>query len=190
MAARGAVGAHVGRMQRIDADHAGAQARGELDQRAQVGEIADAPVALGAHAVELNHEPPDAAEAQERLGLKARAFLERDLLRRQRRTERRLQRAPGLGVELVLALPDVEVARRDLAQAIHQVAVQGSSRRPLPFPRSGARAAPHRLHRGLGEVRSQPQLSAAAVPGDFEGALAVACGSGPRRSCAARSRFA
>src|SRR6185369_9982153 len=111
-----------------DADHAGAEARRELDERAQIAEIADAPVALRAHPVKLDHEAPEAAALREPLRLVARAFLHQDLFLGTARAERALQRAPGLGVEPVFALPDVEVARRNLAHA------KDSIRHRPPFP--------------------------------------------------------
>ena len=134
--ARRAVGAHVGGVQGVHADHACAEARRKLDQRPQVAEIPDAPVALRAHAVKLDHETPGAAAFREKLGLMARALLDRHFLWRAPRPERLLERAARLRLQLVFALPDVEVARRDLAQPIHQPALQGSRRRPLPFPQS------------------------------------------------------
>ena len=115
MPARRAIGAHVGGVQRIDPDHPGAEARGKLDQRAQVAEVADSPVALGANGVELHHEAPDPAALRQELRLVAGAFLHDDLFLEATRAQRLLERAPGLGFELVFALPDVEIARRDLA---------------------------------------------------------------------------
>src|ERR1041384_6704339 len=73
--ARRAVGAHGGGVQGVHADHACAEARRKLDQRPQVAEIPDAPVALRAHAVKLDHETPGAAAFREKLGLMARALL-------------------------------------------------------------------------------------------------------------------
>src|SRR5687768_14192234 len=113
MAAGGAVRARPGGVQRIHADHGGAHAGGELDQRAQVAEVAHAPVARRAHAVELHREAPHAAALREQLGLVAGAVLDGDLLRAAARAERLLERAARLRRDAALALPDVEVARRD-----------------------------------------------------------------------------
>ena len=56
------------RMQRVHADDAGAARAPLLDQRSQIGEIADPPVALGSHRVELHRRPPRPAVAVERRG--------------------------------------------------------------------------------------------------------------------------
>jgi hypothetical protein len=69
--ARRAVGARVRRVvrekcvQRIDAHDIGALCRPLPDQRREIGEVADAPVTLGAHAIELRGGPPDAATVGE-----------------------------------------------------------------------------------------------------------------------------
>ena len=78
MPARRAVGARAARVQRIDADGRGAEPGGRLDQRAQIAEVADPPVARRAHAVELHHEAPDPAAALEELGLVAAPCLYRN----------------------------------------------------------------------------------------------------------------
>jgi hypothetical protein len=49
------------RMQRIQADHVGALRGHAHDQRVEVAEVADAPVARRAQAVQLHRRPPDAA---------------------------------------------------------------------------------------------------------------------------------
>lgn len=49
-------------MQRIEPDAVGAELLGEPDQAGQIGEIADAPIAVGADAVELHGEQPAAVE--------------------------------------------------------------------------------------------------------------------------------
>ena len=54
-------------MQRIQTDHASAQHRGRIRQREQVGEVADAPVAQGPHAVELHRDAPLPATLAQRL---------------------------------------------------------------------------------------------------------------------------
>jgi hypothetical protein len=65
--ARRAVGARVRgvvrkkRVQRVHADDVGAFFRPQVDQRCEIGEVADTPVALGAHAIELRCSAPDAA---------------------------------------------------------------------------------------------------------------------------------
>jgi len=110
-----AIGAALRGVQRIHADHGGAARRGELDQRAQVAEVADAPVALRAHAVELHHEAPDAAALREELGLVAAPGLELDLRRLARRTQCPRERRARRGVDLLLAPPDVEVALSDFS---------------------------------------------------------------------------
>src|SRR5256885_7024712 len=96
-------------MQRIDADDRRAARRGELDQRAQIAEVADAPVALGAHAVELHHEAPHASALREQLRLMATAGLEPDLRRLARRSQRPRERLARGGVDALLVAPDVEV---------------------------------------------------------------------------------
>ncbi|MNC93344.1 hypothetical protein D3C83_99520 [compost metagenome] len=48
-------------VQRIHADHTGAGIRGELHQRLQVGKVADAPIALGAQAIQIHHRSPEPA---------------------------------------------------------------------------------------------------------------------------------
>ncbi len=115
-------------MQRVDAHDRGAEAGGELDQRAQVAEVADAPVARRAQAVELHHEAPHPAAFREDLGLMAGAFRDGDLAGGAPRAERLLQRAARRLVDALLALPDVEVAGGNLAHQAdsHQLAVQGS----------------------------------------------------------------
>ena len=118
VAARRAVGAHAARVQRVHADDAGAELRTELDERAQIAEVADAPVPGGAHAVELHHEAPDAPAALEGLGLVAAPAGNRELLLRTLlflvEAHRLRERAARLRVDLLFPSPDVEVARRDL----------------------------------------------------------------------------
>ena len=69
--ARGAVGARVRRVvrekcvQRIDACDVGAFCRPDTDQRREIGEVANAPVTLGTHAIELRGRAPDAATVGE-----------------------------------------------------------------------------------------------------------------------------
>src|SRR5438045_1182643 len=82
--------------------------RGELDQRAQIAEVADAPVALGAHPVELQREAPDAPALRQQLRLVAPAALELDLGGLALRSERLRQPLARLGVDALLAPPDVE----------------------------------------------------------------------------------
>ncbi len=62
------IGAAIGRpvveqrMERIEADTIGAQLARKLDQASQIGEVAHAPVARRAHAVELHGDQPGAVE--------------------------------------------------------------------------------------------------------------------------------
>ncbi|MGY3656972.1 hypothetical protein ACVJ19_003635 [Bradyrhizobium sp. USDA 376] len=62
------IGAAIGRliveqhMQRIEADAVGAELLGEPDETGEIGEIADAPIAVRADAVELHGEQPAAIE--------------------------------------------------------------------------------------------------------------------------------
>src|SRR5258707_3664338 len=104
MPARGAVGARAGGgVQRIDADERGAQARGSLDERAKIAEVADSPVARRAQAVELHREAPEPRAELERLGrMAARPLLQDDGLLRGllRRPTRLLHHAAELRVEL------------------------------------------------------------------------------------------
>src|SRR5207249_11809005 len=88
-AARRAIGTALRRMQWIHADDGSAARGGELEQRAQIAEVADAPVALGAHAVELHHEAPHACALREELRLVAAPGLE-PALRRPARPPQRL----------------------------------------------------------------------------------------------------
>ena len=97
-------------MQRVHADDGGAARGGELDQRAQIAEVADAPVALRAHAVELRHEAPHASALRQQLRLVAAPRLEPELRRLARAPERLLERLARRGVDRLLAPPDVEVA--------------------------------------------------------------------------------
>ena len=55
---------HEQRMQRIDADEIRAGRRGDLGEARQVLEIADAPIALGAKAIELAGDAPAASVLQ------------------------------------------------------------------------------------------------------------------------------
>src|SRR6185503_9402688 len=73
VAAGGTVGTEARRMQRIEADHARAELRRLLDHAAQVAEVADAPVARRAQAVELEREAPRAAALLEERRLVAAA---------------------------------------------------------------------------------------------------------------------
>src|SRR5258706_11184251 len=132
MPARGAVGARAGGgVQRIDADERGAQARGSLDERAQIAEVADSPVARRAQAVELHREAPEPRAELERLGrMAARPLFQDDGLLRGflRRPERFQQRAAGLRVDLPRLAPDVDVAVGDLALPFsrHQLTLQAA----------------------------------------------------------------
>src|SRR5580765_6353241 len=67
-AARGVQGAH--------ADSRRAEARGQLDQVAQVAEIADAPVARRTQAIELHRETPQAPAFAEHRGFVAATALD------------------------------------------------------------------------------------------------------------------
>src|SRR6267142_1700413 len=111
--ARRAVRAALRRVQWIDADHRRAARGGELDQRAQVAEVADAPVALRAHAVELHHEAPHAPALREEAGLAAAARLELDLCRPALGSERLCELLARRGVDVLLVAPDVEIAFRN-----------------------------------------------------------------------------
>src|SRR3954454_7072744 len=53
-------------MQRIDADHARAALCADVQRILQVGEVADAPVALAAHGIKLQSQAPDASGAVQR----------------------------------------------------------------------------------------------------------------------------
>ena len=113
-AARRAVGATLRRVQRVHADDGGTARGGELDQRAQIAEVADAPVPLRAHAVELHHEAPHASALRQQLRLVAAPGLEPELRRLARAPERLLERLARRGVDRLLAPPDVEVALGNL----------------------------------------------------------------------------
>src|SRR5207245_9353732 len=115
-AARRAAGTGLRRMQRAHAADRGAARGRELDQRAQIAEVADAPVPLRAHAVELHHEAPHAAALREELRLVAAPGLEPELRRLARAPERLLERLARRGVDRLLAPPDVEVALRNLGK--------------------------------------------------------------------------
>ena len=112
-AARRAVGAGLRRVQRIHSHHTRAARGAELDERAQVAEVADAPVSLRAQAVELDGEAPDAAALREELRLVAASRLELYLGRLALGAERALQRLARLGINALLVPPDVEIALRD-----------------------------------------------------------------------------
>src|SRR5262249_5911112 len=100
----------------------GTARRCELDQRAQVAEVADTPVALRTHAIELHHEAPDASQ----LWFVAAACLKLEARRLAQRTERAPERFARRAVDVLLASPDVEIAFRNLAYAlIHQLTLHG-----------------------------------------------------------------
>ena len=113
-AARRAVGTRLRCVQRIHADHARTARGAELDERAQVAEIADAPVSLRAQAVELHGEAPDAAALREELRLVATPRLELYLGRPALGAERARQRLARLGINALLVPPDVEIALGNL----------------------------------------------------------------------------
>src|SRR5258706_9580417 len=112
MPARGAVGTRAGGgVQRVDADERGAQARGSLDERAQIAEVADSPVARRAQAVELHREAPEPRAELERLGRMAPRplFQDNGLLRGFLRRPKRFQQPAA---DLRGALPRLAPAPR------------------------------------------------------------------------------
>src|SRR5690349_12540304 len=122
-------------MQRVHAEHRRAARRRQLDELAQVAEVADAPVALRAHAVELHHEAPHPRAALEQLGLVAAPLLELHLRGAARRTERPRQRLARRRVDPLLAPPDVAVAVGYLIQE-----ATSSPTRERPRPRCSTEA--------------------------------------------------
>ena len=124
------------RVQRIDADEVGPAPRRVLDQLAEVGEVADAPVALGAERVELGCHAPGPQPRLQALGLEAahRCDDQRAVGRRQR-VDRR--------AKLVIAAGNV---RREGPGAV-ATSARRRSRRARPRRASSRVRCPRSRHR-------------------------------------------
>src|SRR4051812_19648503 len=101
-------------MKRVDADSGRAEACGELDQTPQVAEIADAPVARRAHAIELHHEAPDAPACLQRGRFMAFAFRNLPVLGSSARPQGVKEPLARRRLDQALLAPDVEITLRNL----------------------------------------------------------------------------
>jgi len=99
-------------------NHGGRQldhGRGTIDALPEIAEVADAPVALRAQAVELRHETPEALVLEDFRLVAAPAF-EVELARLALRSQGLEERRAHFGVDRALFAPDVEVAGCDLLE--------------------------------------------------------------------------